>query len=357
MFIENQLSELIRHTGRAVVPGIGQFQLEYKPAVIDYIQKNVSPPGKFVSFVFNESLNTANIPDSQCAEIEKILWETEGQKWQERLNNKETILLPNVGSIYKDFRGDIHFLPAAINYDDASFGLRNLKIEPVVRKSEQPSAGQVSVKPVLPKSEKSTFQFADTLFSVLIGLTLIVISFGVWYAMSSKQISRPASKFQVAESTLEQVRNLEDLLDYDGAWTVPGFQGDSAMPQDEELANPEIVATDEQPREITAPVPAVPTNPVTKTEVKEKLVEKTKPSAMTEVNYNCKISVGAFSNEANARALTKKLSGKGYKSSIQSGQTGGLSRVVVMAPCESAALNAMLSKIKADFNAGAFVVQ
>ncbi len=360
MSIENQLSDLLRLTGHTVIPGIGRFQLEYRPAVIDYIQKHISTPGKFVNFHFNESLLINDIPDAQCAEIEKSLWESAGINWQERLNNKETILLPNVGSVYKDFRGEIHFIPSNVNYDDASYGLRQLNIEPVIRKSEVAPVAPVVPKPV--SRPKSNFQFADTLFSVLIGFTLIAISYGVWYAMSSKQISQPASRFPIAESTLEDQKNIEDILDYDAKWSVPGYYGEDSVASDS--VSEDVASNDDQDtavlNEVEVPKPAVPVasgKPKTNPAIKETNIRMRNAVKATPTDLSCMISVGSFSNDANAKSLLKKLSAKGYHTTIKINETNNMSRVVVMCTCDEAVLNATLARLKDGYNAGAYIVQ
>jgi cell division protein FtsN len=67
------------------------------------------------------------------------------------------------------------------------------------------------------------------------------------------------------------------------------------------------------------------------------------------------ISVGSFSDKANALSLFKKLLKKGFKSEIKTTSTA-MSRVVVLSNCSENELNAMLNKLKSEFNQQAFIV-
>lgn len=361
MSIENQLSELIRYANHVTVPGIGKFQLVYKPATIDYVQKRITPPGKFISFQFDEQSTYQDITTDQCPEIDRLEWESTGQEWQARLNNKETILIPNIGSIYKDFRGEIHFLASGLNYDDAGYGLQNIKIDPVIRKPLEQTPAPTILQKSNKNSKRWSSQFADTAFSVLIGLTLIVISFGIWYAMSSKQINQPSSRFQVAESTLEDQKKLEDILDYDAKWSVPGYMGEDTLYADSIAESFGDVAEQDE-ETITEEKVKTETNTVIvkpKVENIDKKITETKKSVkkpeISDSESKCMISVGSFSDKANALSLFKKLLKKGFKSEIKTTSTA-MSRVVVLSNCSENELNAMLNKLKSEFNQQAFIV-
>ena len=77
----------------------------------------------------------------------------------------------------------------------------------------------------------------------------------------------------------------------------------------------------------------------------------------TPTDLSCMISVGSFSNDANAKSLLKKLSAKGYHTTIKINETNNMSRVVVMCTCDEAVLNATLARLKDGYNAGAYIVQ
>ncbi len=367
MSLENQLSDIIRLTQSVTIPGLGRFNLVYKPSQIDYIQKRISPPGKFLAFEDNDKLGVKDIPAQQCPEMDHLLWESTGSQWRQRLDNKETILIQNIGSLYKDFRGETHFLPVGLNFDDSFYGLQNLGIDPVIRKSPEPSSIQAKPISTSLREKKWSSQFADMAFSVLIGLTLIVISFGIWYAMSSKQIAQAPSKFEIAESTLEDQRKLEDILDYDAKWTQPGYFGEDSLSQDtvfEEMGDAEDLKAEVQPSEsnennepsLENPSPKPPLKKVEKSKNTKISNSEEKPAVKATIKLNCMISVGSFSDEANAKSLSRKLVSKGYVTSIKS-SSSNMQRVVVMTSCTDSELNSLLKKLQRDFNSQAYVVK
>lgn len=374
MSLENQLADIIRRADSLTVPGIGRFNLVYKPAQIDYVQKRITPPGKFLTFEDNPKLTVHDIPSDQGPEMDRSLWESTGQLWHSRLDNKETILIPNIGSIYKDFRGEVHFLPVSTNFDHSYYGLQNLPIHPVIRKSAESPNIQAVPRVPLVKTKKWGTQMADVAFSVLIGLTLIAISFGVWYAMSSKQVAQAPTKFEIAESTLEDQRKLEDILDYDAKWTQPGYFGEDSLTQDTALAefDDSVSAFESGEDMVETSVNANPSNvgKTTSEELKSKSAGKTVPSPaaekpekeggsasqISESQLKCMISVGSFSSEANALTLSKKLNRKGYTSSIKLSQNN-MSRVVVLTKCSGDEQTRMLDKLKREFNPQAYIVK
>lgn len=344
------------------VPAVGRFQLVYKAAQIDYIQKRISPPGKFIEFIENDAITAQDLSTDQCPEIEHASWDNMGVNWLQRLNNKETILVPNIGSLYKDFRGQTHFLANGINFDDSYFGLQNLTIVPVIRKQ---TAAPIAAVPkptvsIKTKTLRRSGQFADLAFSVLIGLTLIAISFGVWYAMGTKQIAKAPSKFEVAESTLEDQKKLEDILDYDAKWTQPGYYAEDSLANENDTLD-EILPGDGTESETTntenASVSDDTANNVIETKAE---IAKAKPAVISQPTLantgDCMISVGSFSSESNAKTLVKTLEKKGFTATIQS-SAANMNRVVVMSACNKSDKIIMLDKLKKDVNPNAYFLK
>lgn len=341
------------------VPAVGRFQLVYKAAQIDYIQKRISPPGKFIDFIENDALTSQDLSIDQCPEIEHASWDNMGLNWSARLKNKETILIPNIGSLYKDFRGQTHFLANGINFDDSFFGLQNLTVDPVIRKQTASPIAIVTKPPVSIKTKtlRRSGQFADFAFSVLIGLTLIAISFGVWYAMGTKQIAKAPSKFEVAESTLEDQKKLEDILDYDAKWTQPGYYDSDSLTVDTlDEALPGDGTESEDSSTEDAIVPIESKNNATETKVKIAAPKPAIVATPTLANSgDCMISVGSFSSETNAKTLVRSLEKKGFTATIKA--SANMSRVVVMSACNKADKVIMLDKLKKDVNPNAYFVK
>ncbi len=142
MKLEQYISELLFQYDCVIVPNLGGFVTNYKPAIIQPIQNKIYPPSKGISF--NKNLNNNDgllinfiaqkegiTYDSALKNIESLV-----VKINADLRLKKRVLLDAVGTLFLDNENRIQFEPDnAINYLLDSYGLTVFQKQPIKRVS------------------------------------------------------------------------------------------------------------------------------------------------------------------------------------------------------------------------------
>lgn len=140
MKIENYISELLYKYDCVIVPGLGGFVANYKPATIQPIQHTFSPPSKSISF--NKNLNTNDgLLANLIAQKEGFGFDLALKKIEENvvdinknLKLKKTVLLNGIGTLFLDVENRLQFEPEnSANYLLESFGLPVYQKQPIKR--------------------------------------------------------------------------------------------------------------------------------------------------------------------------------------------------------------------------------
>jgi len=142
MKIDKYISELLLQYDCVIVPDLGGFIGNYKPATIQPIQNTFTPPSKQITF--NKNLNSndgllANHIAHQkgisyndaCSTISAFVTNI-----QQQLNAKNNVLIDEVGMLFLDAGNRIQFEPQlSTNYLLASYGLTSFQKFPIQRKT------------------------------------------------------------------------------------------------------------------------------------------------------------------------------------------------------------------------------
>lgn len=152
MKIEKYISELLYRYQCVSVPGFGAFLSEWQSAQVIVAQNSFVPPKKVISF--NSHIkNNDGLLANHIALQEKISYENALSKiqsqvvfWLEKLENKESLVLENIGEIFSNSEHNFVFKPnTAINYLTDSFGLAGFNSPEIARANQIAS----EVKPVV----------------------------------------------------------------------------------------------------------------------------------------------------------------------------------------------------------------
>jgi hypothetical protein len=142
MKLEQYISELLFQYDCVIVPNLGGFVTNYKPASIQQIQNKIYPPSKGISF--NKNLNNNDgLLINFIAQKEGITYdvalkniETLVIKINTDLKLKKRVLLNTVGTLFLDNENRIQFEPDnTINYLLDSYGLTVFQKQPIKRVS------------------------------------------------------------------------------------------------------------------------------------------------------------------------------------------------------------------------------
>lgn len=143
MKIEKYISELLYRYQCVGVPGFGAFLCEWQSAQVIVAQNSFVPPKKVISF--NSHIkNNDGLLANHIALQEKISYENALNKiqtqvvfWLEKLENKESLVLENIGEIFSNSEHNFVFKPnTAINYLTDSFGLAGFNSPEIVRENQ-----------------------------------------------------------------------------------------------------------------------------------------------------------------------------------------------------------------------------
>lgn len=143
MKIEKYISELLYRYQCVGVPGFGAFLCEWQSAQVIVAQNSFIPPKKVISF--NSHIkNNDGLLANHIALQEKISYENALNKiqtqvvfWLEKLENKESLVLENIGEIFSNSEHNFVFKPnTAINYLTDSFGLAGFNSPEIARENQ-----------------------------------------------------------------------------------------------------------------------------------------------------------------------------------------------------------------------------
>lgn len=143
MKIEKYISELLYRYQCVGVPGFGAFLCEWQSAQVIVAQNSFVPPKKVISFNSHIKNNDGLLANHIALE-EKISYENALNKiqtqvvfWLEKLENKESLVLENIGEIFSNSEHNFVFKPnTAINYLTDSFGLAGFNSPEIVRANQ-----------------------------------------------------------------------------------------------------------------------------------------------------------------------------------------------------------------------------
>ncbi len=296
--------------GRTVLPGLGVFQLVYKPAKLKRQEGVVLPPAEMPSFELLGNQEEAEIDLElindfrEASGIKQEDLARKGLKEQilivkDMLADGESVHLPDVGTLSVSKGGETSFLPDDFNYYLEVYGLGPVTARPVLRRTPEEAARvalEERAKVLVKSPAKSARTWKDRLF--LPGLaTLLILSLAgcLWLIFSP---DRPASSAGMSPSSLEESEFEEDMSSSVEDNVTADILGDSDI--------------ERQPME-----------PISEAVIPELPVQES-----VQTKSVVRIAVGHFGQAGNATQLIERLIKAGL-SAVSEPARQGLTRVVV----------------------------
>ncbi|MBW6483329.1 MAG: SPOR domain-containing protein [Vicingaceae bacterium] len=144
MKIETYISQLLFYHECVIVPNLGGFVGNYKPAYIQPLQHKFHAPSKQISFnknlTTNDGLLAHYIAEKETLSYEQACKEIEAfvLTLKNTLKTNKTAQLENIGTFLLDHEHKIHFEPdLSENYLLASYGLSSFQTLPIKRISNE----------------------------------------------------------------------------------------------------------------------------------------------------------------------------------------------------------------------------
>lgn len=324
MDLSSHLQTLLYRTDCVILPRIGGFVAQYKPASIDFLEQRIYPPRKQISFnpkLLNEDdrvlcdfLRHAENLDEATAQqrVEAYILQLENE-----LLEKSYIELPEIGRLEFQHQRGLIFTPDATNFLAESFGLQPIDCRPVLRSKEKLANPELASM-LMVNTERAPQQRKKRLWLWLsLALLLLFIPLGIY--IKNKNNPQPLSQHTPPTTdTLAQTN--PPVVEEDSIATVPAV--DTPV---QETPQPEPTPQPEEPQ------PTVPTG-------------------------ECIIVLGAFEIDANAQRLMDRLETAGYTVDTKT-MHQGWQRIGVRVSCEESVLNEHLSAVRKAYSEKAWVVK
>lgn len=311
MKVAQYISELLFQHDCVIVPDLGGFVGNYKPASIQKVQHTFNPPSKRISF--NKNLtNNDGLLANHIAKEEGISYENARKEIidfvntvQQRLNAKGSVLIEDIGTLFLDAENRIQFEPKiGINYLLASYGLTSFQRFPVKRatledKIKKEFKDRTTPIVTVKETNKSTKKWLLTA-----AVTIPFIFFSIWIP----------SKYNLIGNL-----NYANLNPFIPA-PIAIYKERTALPIFKETIEDNVqkqilAATDETP--FIDVVFEKNTQPIT-IQLKEKVITEAAStfvaSAKKELHYH--LVSGCFLKKSNAKQMVKKLNAEGFNAWI-----------------------------------------
>lgn len=240
--VADNIAELLFSKDLVIVPGFGGFVAEEVGADVDQVLGKISPPAKKITFNANLIVNDGVLGSflMERYSLSKLSAEMEIEDFVKKsnilLDNREIIVFPNLGRLYKDFQGTFKFLQDNSNHNSDVFGLGDVHARPVLRSTsvnknkaassrnnsdkEPIKVGPVATTDWRSKSKKKPE--SNILLAVLMATALFILFAVVLFKDTLFKGQMPAYDSEVIEDLVDEpVLEEEDNDEYDG-WDDEG---------------------------------------------------------------------------------------------------------------------------------------
>lgn len=304
MKLDHYISQLLFQYDCVIVPNLGGFVANYKPAFIQPIKNTFHPPSKGISFNKNLKNNDGLLVNAVSKQL--------GVSYEEATKNVESavaqmnatlklnkkLVLEDIGTLFYDAENRIQFEPSNnVNYLLESYGLSSFQQFPIKRQTiEEKIVAQVKDTPVIPISGNKKSKKWIAAAAITIPLAFFAIWLPTKYDLNGD--------FNVASLNPFKT-NVEPV--YVAREVVPVFK-----PIEKDEVSEKVNSVDE-----TNPFTVVSflkneTPIVLKTEEAPVAEAVTTHVETTKVKLRFHIIGGCFSEKRNAQRLVKKLNKAGF---------------------------------------------
>jgi cell division septation protein DedD len=326
------IEELLYTNDCVILPTIGGFIVNPTTASIDFVEQQLIPPSKPVSFnpklVNNDGLLAHYISQKQHISYNQAQshLETYTRQIESSLFDNQIVNFENIGKLYFNSDSKLEFVPNATNFLRSAYGLPTISCTPILRSKDylqQPKTAQAT--PVRRKARKVVW-LTPVRLSIAAAVLLFLFSIPLW----SDVFFSPEAD---AVETLAEA------------------------PSSETPANQVVSASILPSNPITMPTE----NDASTAAIKEQTApdaEVVPPTVAATVDPDAEdfiIVLGAFSKEKNAYRLADKLEKDNYLPDVT--VKNGLNRVGVQLTCTPSELAEHLKFIQKNYNKKAWVVE
>jgi len=338
--IAAHISNLLYQNDYVNLPGLGRLFTQYQPAYIHHIEGVINPPSKSISFSeeIKEDNNLLVNAISHSHQLNLLQAEIVMNDYVDSIKNSlsfnEEVDIPNVGKLYKDYESQIAFSPAVTNYNASTFGLPELKFDPIklskellinklddtTNETENITQNTVNSNPkIQPKKKQSSKLY--WLIPILLGIMVAFFAYKFYInKKNSNTNSSPTALYENDEHNTIDLGNKSIEQDNAINQNEEKIKQLENMPLPEELQNVDTLKNNHANIEI---------------EKRNETTNETEIKVKSEMNINPKVSnsntciviAGAFRDRNNLKKLEKSLNKGNW--TIYKDKKNGLYRIGV----------------------------
>jgi cell division septation protein DedD len=316
------IADLLYENQTVTVPGLGAFVKSSDPADLDKYLGAARPAG--TSLAFNENLA---IDDGLLVgglrekyklsyqEAKKLI-DDYVRQIRQTLARKEVVLLPRVGRLYNDFQQKLQFVSDGHNFDLESFGLPELKVQPVAAVRDLAGANPPTETVALAGQKKSWLRKNGILLASLVVFLAVLTTFFILYPDYFRKSRESDPTAGIPESRL----NVKPSEAEEPAQTSPptGTNEEDGAQQDESSLS--------------------------------------EASTLPPDSKTCIIAIGVFGEKENVDRLARRIIDAGYEPFLE--DKGSRTRVGIQFAYEDEAeVQEKLRQIREEFERSAFVLR
>ena len=331
MDLSYHIEELLFSNDCVIIPTIGGFIVNHASASIDFVEQQLLPPQKVVSFnpklVNNDGLLANHIAQKEHLTYKQATQKVEAFSRQIEVDlfNNKIVHFENIGKLYFNSDSKLEFVPANTNFLKDAYGLPNLTCIPILRSKDYLKDVPEHLIPIQRKRK------AGVMF-ILTQPRAIVAAAILFFAVSTPFIYR-AVVGTAADHNSTQIASNQQEKDTNNAQA-------SLIPS---LGNNKSTATPSKELVEVTPIDTIV----------EQVIEE-----LPVIDENAEeyvIVLGAFGKKRNADRLAKKLEKDNYLPDVT--VKNGLNRVGVQITCTPEELKLHLDFLQENYNKKAWVVE
>lgn len=182
------IADLLYDHEEVVIPGLGTFQLTPRSAEVDPAQGTLQPPSKSIAFDASLAIDDGKLIEHISEQTGRTVNEARlavqeyVKEQKQKLQQKEIVIIDQVGRLYIDFENKLQFLPDTTNFETDSFGLPFVDADPVpeakpANDPQQPAVAQ----PGEVVAAAQTKNARKSLQGVLIGFAILAVAAVIVY--------------------------------------------------------------------------------------------------------------------------------------------------------------------------------
>ncbi|CAA6823015.1 MAG: Unknown protein [uncultured Aureispira sp.] len=354
MDLSYHIEELLFLNDCVIIPTIGGFIVNHASASIDFVEQQLLPPQKTVSFnlklVNNDGLLANHIAQKEHLTYKQATLKVDAFSRQIELDlfNNKIVHFENIGKLYFNSDSKLEFVPSNTNFLKEAYGLPSLTCIPVLRNKDYLNSAPEQLVPIKQKRKKGLML---TLTQPKVIAAAAIFLFVVSSPFIYRTIVGAATDANATTIASTEQQQTKDTNTSATASLIPslGTSNNKTVVTTPAKELVQIIPADTIEEEETVEEEAI---------VKEVVKEKTVVKEVAVVDKNAEsyvIVLGAFGKKGNANRLADKLEKDNYFPDVT--VKNGLNRVGVQITCTPEELKLHLNFLQQNYNKKAWVVE